>query len=162
MQSDAILGMSGTNNEKKVHLRIYQHPSDYEGAFRIWQSAGKGIHITFSDTIDEIEKLVKRSPGLFFVAEIDGKIVGTVMGGFDGRRGLIYHLAVHPDYQNKHIGTQLLKRVEEALASVGCTKVYLFIVPENINLAGYYKKMDYEQMDVIPFTKYLNQTQSSN
>lgn len=154
--------MSGTDIEEKVHIRNYRHPSDYEGALRVWQSAGKGIHITFSDTIEEIEKLVKRSPGLFFVAEIDGEIIGTVMGGFDGRRGLIYHLAVHPDYQNKHIGTRLLKSVEEALASAGCTKVYLFIVPENIDLAGYYERMDYEQMDVIPFTKYLTQTQSSH
>lgn len=152
--------MCAQNSIEKVQFRLYQHPADYEAALRVWQSAGKGIHITFSDAIAEIEKLVKRSPGLFFVAEIDGEIIGTVMGGFDGRRGLIYHLAVHPDFQHRHIGTQLLKKVEEALSSAGCTKVYLFIVPENLNLAGYYEKLDYERMDVIPFTKYLDQPRS--
>ncbi len=142
---------SGTD----ILIRNYVHPTDYQAVFHVWQSAGKGIHITASDNMDEIEKLVKKSPGLFFVAEVDKKIIGTVMGGFDGRRGLIYHLAIHPDYQKQKIGTQLLTRVEETLHSLGCTKVYLFVLPENMELANFYFQKGYQKMEVVPFTKYL-------
>jgi ribosomal protein S18 acetylase RimI-like enzyme len=148
---------SGTN----ILIRNYQHPTDYQAALHVWKSAGKGIHITFSDSIDEIEKLVNKGPDLLFVAEIEGRIIGTVLGGFDGRRGLIYHLAVLPEYQKLHIGSQLLHTVEEALQKAGCTKVYLFVVPDNLDLADYYFKMDYEKMDVIPFTKYLGEKPAS-
>jgi ribosomal protein S18 acetylase RimI-like enzyme len=143
-----------------ISIRNYRHPDDYQAAYAVWGSAGKGIHIAASDSLDEIGKLVMKSPGLFFVAESEGRIIGTVMGGFDGRRGLIYHLAVLPEYQKKHIGSRLLRRVEEALFSIGCTKVYLFLVPENMQQAGFYRKWDYEQMDVIPFTKYLKEPPS--
>lgn len=142
--------------EKDAIIRLYKHPDDYLDARHVWESAGKGIHITFSDDIDEIGKLVERSPGLFFVAEMDGQIVGTVMGGFDGRRGLIYHLAVLPEYRHHKIGTSLMNKVEGELNRTGCTKVYLFILPDNLELVDFYKNLDYEQMAVIPFTKYLN------
>lgn len=144
------------NGVTNVLIRNYQHPADYQAAHKVWESVGKGIHITFSDTIDEIEKLVTKSPGLFFVAEVDQRIIGTVMGGFDGRRGLIYHLAVLPEFQKQHIGSTLLHQVEEALHQAGCTKVYLFIVPENLELADFYYQYGYEKMDAVPFTKYLD------
>ena len=47
-----------------------------------------------SDTLAEITKKVQRDPDLFLVAEADGRLIGSVIGGFDGRRGMIYHLAV--------------------------------------------------------------------
>ena len=152
--------MDQSDTVESIRIRNYRHPTDYQGAYTVWESAGKGIHIAASDSMDEIGKLVKKSPGLFFVAESEGRIIGTVMGGFDGRRGLIYHLAVRPEYQKKHIGSRLLSRVEEALYKTGCTKVYLFLVPENMEQASFYQKFDYEQMDVIPFTKYLKQPSS--
>jgi N-acetylglutamate synthase len=142
-------------NLKNIRLREYQHPEDYPSVYSVWGSAGKGIHISFSDQFEELEKLVHKSPGLFFVAEDGDRIIGTVMGGFDGRRGLIYHLAVLPEYQNMHIGTRLLTRVEEALYKAGCIKIYLFIVPENMDRADFYEKRGYQQMDVVPFTKVL-------
>jgi ribosomal protein S18 acetylase RimI-like enzyme len=138
-----------------ICIREYQHPADYQSVYSVWGSVGKGIHLSFSDQFEELEKLVQKSPGLFFVAEDGNRIIGTVMGGFDGRRGLIYHLAVLPEYQNLHIGTRLLARVEEALYKAGCLKIYLFIVPENMDRADFYEKRGYQQMNVVPFTKVL-------
>ncbi len=138
-----------------ILIREYHHPTDYQTVYSVWGSVGKGIHISFSDQFEELEKLVTKSPGLFFVAEDGDQIIGTVMGGFDGRRGLIYHLAVLPEYQNLHIGTRLLARVEEALCIAGCRKIYLFIVPENMDRADFYEKRGYQHMDVVPFTKIL-------
>jgi N-acetylglutamate synthase len=138
-----------------IEIRLYQHSEDYSAVYSVWESVGDGIHISFSDSPEELEKLVTRSAGLFFLAIDHGKVIGTVMGGFDGRRGLVYHLAVLPEYQNRHIGSFLLQRVEEELYAQGCRKVYLFIVPENMNKAGFYQNLGYEQMSVIPFAKVL-------
>lgn len=138
-----------------IAIRQYRHSEDYTSVYQVWKSVGEGIHISFSDSPEELEKLVTKSPGLFFLAVDGDKVIGTVMGGFDGRRGLVYHLAVLPEYQNRNIGSYLLNRVEEALFEVGCRKVYLFILPENMDRAGFYQNLGYEQMDVVPFTKVL-------
>ena len=54
----------------------------------------KGVHVGRSDTPAEIEKKLARDPDLFLVAECEQQIIGSVIGGYDGRRGMIYHLAV--------------------------------------------------------------------
>lgn len=140
----------------EIQIRRYRHPMDYQAAYHVWESCGDGIHISFSDSPQELEKLVNISPGLFFLAEDHGKVIGTVMGGFDGRRGLIYHLAVLPEYQNHHIGSLLLNTVEDALVKRGCKKIYLFLVPENLERAGFYENKGYDRMNVIPFTKIID------
>lgn len=140
-----------------IAIRLYRHPEDYASVYQVWESVGEGIHISFSDSPEELEKLVTKCPGLFFLAVDGDSVVGTVMGGFDGRRGLVYHLAVLPEYQNRHIGSYLLNQVEEALYEHGCRKVYLFIVPENMDRAGFYRRLGYDQMDVVPFTKVLGE-----
>lgn len=147
--------MVKTGQSLKIKIRAYRHPEDYEAVFQVWKLAGKGIHITSSDEEEVIKKLVEKNPGLFFLAEIDGKVIGTAMGGFDGRRGIIYHLAVLPEFQNLRIGSKLLSCVEEGLQKAGCSKVYLFVVSENSELSDYYVRHGYEKMDVIPLTKKL-------
>ena len=77
-----------------AEIRPYRSPEDYLAVVGLWESAGEGIHLGPSDTAEEIAKKSARDPQLFLVAERDGRIVGSVIGGFDGRRGLIYHLAV--------------------------------------------------------------------
>lgn len=147
--------MANTTSNLKIKIRPYHHPNDYKAVYYVWKSAGQGIHISPSDEEEEINKLVTKSPGLFFLAEIDKKVVGTVMGGFDGRRGFIYHLAVLPQFRNLRIGATLLSCVEDALRKAGCTKIYLYVVSENSELCEYYGKHGYEKMDVIPLTKKL-------
>ncbi len=147
--------MAKPESNLKIKIRTYHHPADYPAVYKVWKSAGPGIHIAFSDEEAEIEKLVKRNPGLFFLAEIDGRVIGTVMGGFDGRRGLIYHLAVLPEFRNLRIGSTLLSCLEDALRKAGCAKIYLFVVNENSDLSDYYEQRGYQKMDVIPLTKVL-------
>src|SRR5580658_2846926 len=60
---------------------------------------------------------------LFFVAVITGSVVGTAMGGFDGHRGWLYTVAVHPDWQRRSIGSTLVRRVEAELVALGCPKL---------------------------------------
>ncbi|NOH02579.1 MAG: hypothetical protein HND47_11805 [Chloroflexi bacterium] len=64
----------------------------------MWQGIESGMHVGRSDTPGEIQKKIQRDPDLFLVAEADGRLIGTVIGGFDGRRGMIYHLAVEKKF----------------------------------------------------------------
>jgi ribosomal protein S18 acetylase RimI-like enzyme len=150
-----VLVLPVDNFQTKVIIRNYNHAEDFNAVNQVWVNAGKGIHITHSDSQTEIEKLIQKSPGLFFVAEYNNQVIGTAIGGFDGRRGLIYHLAVLPAFQNHQIGSILLQTVEKQLHDIGCTKVYLFILPDNLDLSDFYNKRGYQKMVAIPFTKVL-------
>ena len=78
----------------ELRIREFNYPEDYPAARLLWENAGPGIQLRRSDEPEEIRKKTERDPDLFLVAEADGKMVGTVIGGFDGRRGMVYHLAV--------------------------------------------------------------------
>ena len=84
-----------------ITLREFQYPGDYAAARSLWENAGPGIHVRRSDEPEEIQKKLQRDPDLFLVAESRGRLVGTIIGGFDGRRGLIYHLAVDAAYRQQ-------------------------------------------------------------
>ena len=82
--------------------------ADYDSVHALWQNAGPGIGIGRSDTRAEIAKKLQHDSDLFLVAENGGEIVGTVIGGYDGRRGLIYHLAVEHAHRGHGIAKLLM------------------------------------------------------
>jgi len=71
-----------------VSIRPYRHPHDYPAVRALWESMEKGVNVGRSDSPDEIAKKAARDPDLFLLAEADGLIVGSIIGGFDGRRGV--------------------------------------------------------------------------
>ena len=91
-----------------VHIRTFRYPEDYEAVYNLWMEAGSGIHLRRSDEPEEILKKLQRDPDLFLLAEAGGQLVGTVPGGFYGRRGIMYHLAVTKDYRLRGVGTALM------------------------------------------------------
>ena len=91
------------------------------------RTPGPGIGIGRSDTREEIAKKLERDPDLFLLAEESGKIIGTVIGGYDGRRGLIYHLAVEQSYRRRGIGKLLMQEIERRLVAKGCLRCYLLV-----------------------------------
>ena len=80
---------------------------------------------------------------LFFVAEMDGSVVGTAMAGYDGHRGWLYTVAVLPELQRRGIGKALVQRAEESLAALGCPKVNLQVVTSNAAVVGFYERLGY-------------------
>ena len=72
-----------------------------------------------------IDKKIQNKDGLFFVATKEGKVVGTVMAGYDGHRGWLYSIAVHPDSQKQGIGSDLLAFAQGKLENLGCLKINL-------------------------------------
>ncbi len=133
----------------EIRLREFHFPEDYPAARYLWENAGPGINVRRSDEPEEIQKKLQRDPDLFLVAEADGKIVGTVIGGFDGRRGLLYHLAVEADYRKQGIGSLLMDEVERRLKAKGCLKCYLMVTAENENAMRFYESLGWERMDTV-------------
>lgn len=130
-------------------IREFSYPEDYPAARNLWETAGPGIHVRLSDTPEEIEKKLARDPDLFLIAELDGKLVGTVIGGFDGRRGLIYHLAVDASCRERGIGRRLMDEVESRLKAKGCIKSYLLVTTENEHAMRFYEARGWSRMDSV-------------
>jgi len=140
----------------QVQLREFCFPEDYASVRQLWESMEKGVQVGRSDTLEEIQKKLTRDPDLFLLAEQDKKIIGTVLGGYDGRRGLIYHLAVASSYRGRGVGSLLLNEIESRLRSKGCLKCYLMVTPDNQEAMRYYEKHGWHSMDYVrPYGKDL-------
>jgi ribosomal protein S18 acetylase RimI-like enzyme len=138
-----------------VCLREFRFPEDYEAAAGLWRSMEKGVRVGASDTPEELRKKLERDADLFLVAEADGALIGTVIGGFDGRRGMIYHLAVDRGYRGQGVGGLLMDEVERRLRAKGCRRCYLMVTPDNVDAMHYYERRGWTHMDVHPFAKDL-------
>lgn len=139
-----------------VSIREFRYPSDYESVRQLWEGMEKGVSFGRSDLPQEIEKKISRDPDLFLVAEENGRIIGSVMGGYDGRRGLLYHLAVEAGHRKHGIGGQLLDTIEERLRTKGCLKCYLMVMLNSPEVERFYQKRGWHFMDdVRPFGKEL-------
>ncbi|MEW6240667.1 MAG: GNAT family N-acetyltransferase [Chloroflexota bacterium] len=130
----------------EVRIRQFRYPDDYETVVQFWSSIEKGMHVGRSDTPAEIEKKLERDPDLFLVAEVDDAIVGSVIGGFDGRRGMIYHFAVAASFRGQGIGSRLIGEVEIRLRARGCLKCYLLVERENGEAAEFYERRGWQEM----------------
>jgi ribosomal protein S18 acetylase RimI-like enzyme len=129
-----------------VNIREFHFPNDYFPALKLWESIDMGINVGRSDTPEEIQKKLKRDPDLFLVAELNEEIIGTVIGGYDGRRGMIYHLAVHETVRGQGVGAMLLNEVEKRLQAKGCVKCYLLVVADNERAIHFYENRGWYDM----------------
>ncbi len=116
------------------HLREFVFSDDYPTVAELWKTCGGGVKLGKSDEKNEIEKKIARDPDLFLVAVVSTQIIGTIIGGYDGRRGMAYHLAVSPEYRKQGIGEALMNELETRLISKGCVKAYLMINHEHPEL----------------------------
>ena len=115
----------------------------------------RGVRVGASDTPSEIQKKLLRDPDLFLVAEIDGTLIGTVIGGFDGRRGFVYHLAVAAPFRRNGVAARLMQEVENRLRARGCLRSYLLVRPDNLEAQAYYEKTGWNVLDDVLFAKDL-------
>ncbi|HEY1999008.1 GNAT family acetyltransferase [Paraburkholderia sp.] len=96
-------------------------------------------------------------PELFFVAELGGRLVGTVLAGYDGHRGWMYSLAVDTTQRRLGIGTQLVAHAEAALSARGCPKVNLQVLSAKQEVRGFYEALGYRADAVISLGKRLGE-----
>jgi ribosomal protein S18 acetylase RimI-like enzyme len=90
-----------------------------------------------------IDKKLEAKDDLFFIAFFEGEVVGTIVAGYDGRRGWLYSVAVHPSYRQKGIGSALVRHAEQALTKRGCMKINLQIMSGNESVVGFYESLGY-------------------
>lgn len=124
----------------EFQIREFNFKNDYERVLSLWQGIEIGMHVGPSDTPEEIQRKIERDPDLFLVAESINEIIGTIIGAFDGRRGMIYHLAVHNNFRRQGIGQALLSQVEKRLQSKGCIKCLLIVMEDNKNAMRFYEE----------------------
>jgi ribosomal protein S18 acetylase RimI-like enzyme len=144
-------------SELQVIVRPFAYPEDYRAVQELWSNAGPGVHLGRSDTLEEIAKKLPRDADLFLVAENQGGIVGTVMGGFDGRRGLVYHLAVSPAARRAGISSTLMVELENRLLEKGCLRAFLLVTQDNQEAMRFYQTKGWEALDLLVFAKDLDQ-----
>lgn len=135
--------------KSEVQIRQFQFPADYQPVYDLWSSMEKGVRVGRSDSPAEIEKKIARDPGLFLIAECENKIIGSVIGGYDGRRGLIYHLAVDAAFRGQGIGSRLMDEVESRLRGMGCLKCYLLVTVDNQEAEHYYQQRGWQHMETV-------------
>ncbi len=134
-------------DEGEIIIRPFIFSEDYEEVYALWAKAGDGVRLRISDEPDEIRKKIARDPDLFLIAQADGAILGAVMGGFDGRRGMMYHLSVSPEHRRKGIANRLVDALEEKLREKGCVRYYLLVAKDNETAISFYEARDWENMD---------------
>ncbi len=136
-----------------MQIREFQL-GDYNKVLELWKTAG--LVIRPGDDLEGIKLKLQRDPDLFLIAEEDHEILGVVMGGWDGRRGWINHLAVKPEHQRKGIGTLLIRELERRLAEKGARKVNAQIYRWNAKSIEFFKAVGYEvHSDLVMVGKFL-------
>lgn len=90
-----------------------------------------------------IDKKLAVADELVFVALRDEEVIGTVMGGYDGHRGWLYSVAVHPAHRREGLGAKLVRHAENALIALGCMKINLQIISANASVAAFYEALGY-------------------
>lgn len=136
-------------------IREFRYPEDYRATVELWNRAGPGVHTGRSDTPEEIQKKLERDPDLFLVGEQDGQVVGSVIGGFDGRRGMVYHLAVAPECRQNGLGGALMDELERRLRLKGCIRYYLMVLYDNTDAIRFYEARGWERMELHTYAKDL-------
>jgi ribosomal protein S18 acetylase RimI-like enzyme len=97
---------------------------------------------------------IRARPDPFLVAEVDDGIIGCI-GGADGRRGIVYQLAVERGHRRKGIGRALMDELEARLQSKGCLKYYLLVTMDNRAAIDFYQNMGCELMDLYVIGKVI-------
>jgi ribosomal protein S18 acetylase RimI-like enzyme len=104
---------------------------DYDSVHRLWETA-EGIILGEDDSPEGIALYLLRNPKSCFVALDGPEIVGSVLSGHEGRRGILRHLAVRPEYRKRGIAMSLVRACLEALSAEGIKKCNIFVMDDNV------------------------------
>jgi ribosomal protein S18 acetylase RimI-like enzyme len=137
-----------------VAIRSYKDQDELE-VIEFWKTVFPNSP-PHNNPVRDIRFKLNVQPELFFVAQAEGQIVGTAMSGFDGHRGWVYYVAVHPDYRRKGFGSALMDKVEASLREIGCPKLNLQIRANSVEVQSFYESLGYTVEDRISMGKRLD------
>lgn len=138
-------------------IQPYSDRDDRAGVIALWRGVF-GYATAHNDPALAVDKKLAVLDGLFFVAHDDsGAVIGTAMAGYDGHRGWLYAVAVHPEQQRRGLGRSLVQAAEAALAQRGCLKINLQLLTSNAATAAFYEALGYAVEPRISMGKVLGQ-----
>ena len=135
-----------------MEIRPYQ-ASDESAVIELWQRCE--LTRPWNDPHKDIARKLAVQPELFFVGLQEGQLVASAMAGFDGHRGWVNYLAVHPRWQRQGLARQLMRHVEQALQAMGCPKLNLQVRTGNLQAMAFYEAIGYGQDEVVSLGKRL-------
>jgi ribosomal protein S18 acetylase RimI-like enzyme len=133
-------------------------PSDTEAVLALWRLAFPGHQdpgTPHRDPRASLERKLAAGDGLFWVAQQGGRVIGTIMAGWDGHRGWLYSLAVAPDVRRGGVARALVAHAEAALVARGCPKVNLQVFTGNESAQAFWRGAGYAVDEVVSFGKRL-------
>ena len=130
---------------------------DYDALIKLWNDAGLSHKPKGRDRRDKIEQELKRGNAIFLVAELDGKLVGSVFGTHDGRKGWINRLAVAPEFQRMGIAKKLIEEAEKRIYKLGIEIIACLIEDWNVKSMKVFEKSGYtKHPNILYLTKRKN------
>lgn len=134
-----------------MRLPIYLHrlhADDHAKLVRLWHAAGS-IEVRQTETIEVLERFLRRNPDSNFAAYAGTRLVGAVLAGHDGWRGYLYHMAVKPDYRERGIGTQLVNAAIGGLKREGVARIHCLVKRDNLIAQRFWKACGFVQRDEL-------------
>jgi ribosomal protein S18 acetylase RimI-like enzyme len=135
-----------------ITIRPYVE-NDQEAVVRLWDVCD--LIVPWNDPAKDIARTLTQQREMFLVAEHEGRIVGSVMAGFDGHRGAVNYLAVEPTCRKLGIGRRLMSEAERMLKEAGCPKINVMVRNSNIAATEFYAGIGYEPAEVVVYGKRL-------
>lgn len=136
-----------------MRIRVYED-ADEPAVTALWNAA-LADSAPHNDPATAIRKKVSFGRELFLVAEDDGRVAGTAMGGYDGHRGWIYAVAVDPACRHQGVGTALIRHLESELMKLGCLKLNLQVRTRNGGVIAFYETLGFAVEEIISMGKRL-------
>ena len=131
---------------------------DYDRVYALWMTIHGFSIRTIDDSREGVERFLKRNPGISVVAEMDGRVVGAILCGHDGRRGCLYHVCVHEDYRMHGIGRAMVVHCMNALQQEGINKVSLIAFTKNDIGNAFWKQIGWTKREDLNYYDFvLNQ-----
>jgi ribosomal protein S18 acetylase RimI-like enzyme len=126
---------------------------DTEAVVALWEACE--LTRPWNDPRKDIARKLRVQREWFLVAEVGGRIVGSVMAGYDGHRGWVNYLAVDPSRRRSGLGRELMTEAERLLGEAGCPKVNLQVRGTNDAALGFYERLGYTRDDVVSLGRRL-------
>lgn len=133
-------------------IRPFQE-ADIEDLINLWELCD--ISRPWNNPEIDIFRKAQQRDQLFLIAVKDEKLIASIMGGYDGHRGWIHYLAVHPHHQRLGVATALIQQIEKRLIALGCPKVQLLVRQENLSILSFYDQLGYEEVEAVCLGKRL-------
>jgi ribosomal protein S18 acetylase RimI-like enzyme len=124
-----------------------------EALLQLWRLTGSGPSIT--DAPEHLRMLTEQAPDLFLVAEMEGRLIGSVLGGWDNWRGHIYRLAVHPDFRRRGLARALTAEIEKRLRGRGAKRIYVLASTKQEMGVKFWESLPYEKSNDVPYVRTL-------